>query len=192
MERSRQLDGLRNGQRRVRLELVRRHAVDQVIPPSGLDARIVPAIGRNVAEREVAHAGTGVRIERVLRRFTRRHRDDRRRCGRQLRERHVEDLVHAALIRKHSAAAGAFPIFDIALGFCCRLYTVDMVERMSFCRDRDRIQNSLAAFIREVLTAVRAVPMLLGSWLRAGRALSFNMIFVLMQANQGEHFIRHM
>ena len=78
-----QLDGLRHGQRRVRLELVGRHAVDQVVLPRCLDAGIVPAMGRNIEERELAQVGTGVRVERVLRGFARGN--DRDRCGRQLR-----------------------------------------------------------------------------------------------------------
>ena len=92
VQRRGQLDGLRNRQRRVRLELVRRHAVDQVVLPSGLDARIVPAVRRNVRERELAHVGTGVRVERELRRLTRCHRNDRsrRRDLRQLCKRSIQ------------------------------------------------------------------------------------------------------
>ena len=111
MQSRRQLDGLRHGQRCVRLEFIGRHAVDQTVLPRCLDARIVPAIGRNIGERELAHVAASVRVERELRRFARRDRDDRR----QLRDRDVENLIHASLVRKHSAAAGALPIRDVAL-----------------------------------------------------------------------------
>ena len=72
-----------------------------------------------------------------------------------------------------------------------RAFRVGTRQDMTNCRDCDGIQNILAAFIREVQTAAGAVPMFHDSGLRAGRALSFDMIFVLMQTNQGESFIRH-
>ena len=83
---------------------------------------------------------------------------------------------------------------SLRLMLLCRMeraLRVGTRQDMTNCRDCDGIQNILAAFTREVQTAAGAVPMFHDSGLRAGRALSFDMIFVLMQTNQGESFIRH-
>ena len=108
MQSRRQLDGLCDRQRRVRFELIGRHAVDQVVLLRCLDAGIVPAIGRNIGERELSGVRTGVRVERVLRRLARRHRNDRCRRGRQLRD----DLP----LGNHCVAALAADVAGIVAG----------------------------------------------------------------------------
>ena len=77
MERRGQLDGLRDRQRRIRLEIPRRHAVDQLIFPRAPDGLIEPVIRIDIIEREV-HRLVEDREDGPPRRrrlFDRRHRD---------------------------------------------------------------------------------------------------------------------
>ena len=77
---------------------------------------------------------------------------------------------------------------SLRLMLLCRM---ERALRVGTRQDMTNCRDFLADFIREVQTAAGAVPMFHDSGLRAGRALSFDMIFVLMQTNQGESFIRH-
>ena len=142
-----ELDRLRDSQRAVGLELRLCNAVDQTDFPSVLHTLVVPCRLRNINKRKFFFLGfrllvyADVRANRLdssaggLRRLV------------QLRNRYICNCFRSICIFEFAAALAANPVFDVAFSFCCRLYTVDMNERMPFYRDRDGIENSLAAFI---------------------------------------------
>ena len=131
IERGGELDRLRDSQCAVGLELRLRNAVDQTDFPRFLHALTIPCRLRNISFRLLVYAG--VRADRLdssaggLRRLV------------QLRNRYICNCFRSICIFEFAAALAANPVFDVAVGFCCRFYTVDMAEIMTFCRDRDGI-----------------------------------------------------
>lgn len=188
IERGGELDRLRDSQCAVWLELRLCNAVDETCRPRALHTFIVPCRLRNIDKRKLFFlsfrflAYAGVRANRLdgstrgLRRLV------------QLRDRYICNCFRSICILEFAAALAANPVFNVAVRFCCWFCTVDMIERMTNCRDCDGIQNILAAFIQEVLTAVVAVPMFFGSGLRAGCVLGFHMRFVCVRQS-GENVL---
>ena len=139
IERGGELDRLRDSQCAVGLELRLRNAVDQTDFPRFLHALTIPCRLRNIGERKLFFLSfrllvyAGVRADRLdssaggLRRLV------------QLRNRYICNCFRSICIFEFAAALAANPVFDVAVGFCCRFYTVDMAEIMTFCRDRDGI-----------------------------------------------------